>query len=261
MPLSRLGASPQARAQRGVRGRLVAQLDPALLGVGGRRCVRAARADHVLPVRLADAAARPAAALVPLGPAPRAAVPAAARRVRARGGGRAALPAAAAGVALAKAAAIKVLVQPLSRSSARIDWVMQVDLKASSALPQAIVSMVTNKIGGSVLALLLREAQKVAKEAAREAATAAGDERAAEQGGPRGERVLAPPRGEAGGVRRDGAADRDVLRVHRPRQRGGLEDIHLFYYIQSTCPITRAWVVDNLGALGQSSTAHPGPGN
>ena len=46
-------------------------------------------------------------------------------------------------MALAKAAAIKVLVQTLSRSSARIDWVMQVDLKASSALPQAIVSMVT----------------------------------------------------------------------------------------------------------------------
>ena len=92
-------------------------------------------------------------------------------------GAGARLPAAAAGVALAEAAAIKVLVQPLSRSSARIDWVMQVDLKASSALPQAIVSMVINKIGGSVLALLLREAQKVAKEAAREAATAAGDER------------------------------------------------------------------------------------
>ena len=52
-------------------------------------------------------------------------------------GADARLPAAAAGVALAEAAAIKVLVQPLSRSSARIDWVMQVDLKASSALPQA----------------------------------------------------------------------------------------------------------------------------
>jgi len=50
-------------------------------------------------------------------------------------GPTAARPASAAGVALAEFGAIKILVEPKSRSRARIQVLMHVDLKASS-LPQ-----------------------------------------------------------------------------------------------------------------------------
>ena len=40
---------------------------------------------------------------------------------------------------------------------------MNIDLKAAS-VPQPIISMVTKKIAGAILSLLLREAQKVGKE-------------------------------------------------------------------------------------------------
>ena len=72
-------------------------------------------------------------------------------------------PASAAGVALAEFKAIKVVVRPRTATSAQIRWVMHVDLKAN--VPQPIISMVTKKIAGAILSLLLREAQKVSKDA------------------------------------------------------------------------------------------------
>ena len=48
---------------------------------------------------------------------------------------------------------------PHTRESCRIQWVTNVDLKAN--MPQALVSMVTKKIAGAIVSLLVREAQKV----------------------------------------------------------------------------------------------------
>jgi hypothetical protein len=70
-------------------------------------------------------------------------------------------------VTLAEFRAIKMLVRPRTGASAAIRLVINVDLKAS--VPQTIISMVTKKIAGAVLANLIREAQRVAKEAARDA--------------------------------------------------------------------------------------------
>ena len=44
---------------------------------------------------------------------------------------------------------------------------MNVDLKAPN-LPQPIISMVTKKIAGAILSLLMREAQRLSKEASPE---------------------------------------------------------------------------------------------
>ena len=69
-------------------------------------------------------------------------------------------PASATGTTLADFRAIKVLITPRTRESARIQWVTNVDLKGGN-MPQALVSMVTKKIAGSIVSLLVREAQKV----------------------------------------------------------------------------------------------------
>ncbi len=90
-------------------------------------------------------------------------------------------PAAAEGVTLADFRAIKLLVTPRTRTSARIQWVTNVDLKAKS-MPSSMVSMVTKKIAGSIITALVREAQKVSRDAARDAdaaQTAAADGSAA----------------------------------------------------------------------------------
>jgi len=77
-------------------------------------------------------------------------------------------PAGASGVTLAEFRAIKVLVRPRSSATARIRCVLNLDLKVS-ALPQAIISMVTKKIAGAVLSSLMREAQKLSRECGRDA--------------------------------------------------------------------------------------------
>jgi len=90
-------------------------------------------------------------------------------------------PAAAEGVTLADFRAIKLLVTPRTRTSARIQWVTNVDLKAKS-MPSSMVSMVIKKIAGSIITALVREAQKVSRDAARDAdaaQTAAADGSAA----------------------------------------------------------------------------------
>ena len=69
-------------------------------------------------------------------------------------------PAGATDVRLADFRAIKVLLTPMTKTSCRIQWVTNVDLQAPS-MPQALVSMVTKKIAGSIVSLLVREAQKV----------------------------------------------------------------------------------------------------
>ena len=61
---------------------------------------------------------------------------------------------------------IKILITPRTRTSAEIRWITNVDLKAN--VPQAIISMVTKKIAGAILSLLMREAQKVSREAGRD---------------------------------------------------------------------------------------------
>jgi len=78
-------------------------------------------------------------------------------------------PPSAQGVALAEFKAIKVVVRPRTATSASIRWVMNLDLKAN--MPQPIISMVTKKIAGAILSLLLREAQRVT--AAKEGGAAA----------------------------------------------------------------------------------------
>ena len=82
-------------------------------------------------------------------------------------------PPSAQGVTLAEFKAIKVVVRPRTATSASIRWVMNLDLKAN--MPQPIISMVTKKIAGAILSLLLREAQRVtaAKEGGGAAAAAA----------------------------------------------------------------------------------------
>jgi len=83
------------------------------------------------------------------------------------------VPPSAAGIKLAEFRCIKVLITPLTKSSCRIRWVSHVDLKAGS-LPQALVSMVTKKVAGSLLSTLVREAQKATNlEAEAEASGAA----------------------------------------------------------------------------------------
>ena len=74
---------------------------------------------------------------------------------------------------LAEFKAIKVVVRPRTTTSAQIRWVMNVDLKAPN-LPQSIISMVTKKIAGAILSLLLREAQRLTKEAEAQAEAEAG---------------------------------------------------------------------------------------
>jgi hypothetical protein len=69
------------------------------------------------------------------------------------------VPASAEGIKLASFKCIKVLIHPLTKTSCRVRWVSHVDLKAGS-LPQTLVSMVTNKVAGSLLSTLMREAQK-----------------------------------------------------------------------------------------------------
>ena len=69
------------------------------------------------------------------------------------------VPASAEGIKLASFKCIKVLIYPLTKTSCRVRWVSHVDLKAGS-LPQTLVSMVTNKVAGSLLSTLMREAQK-----------------------------------------------------------------------------------------------------
>ena len=69
------------------------------------------------------------------------------------------VPASAEGIKLASFKCIMVLIYPLTKTSCRVRWVSHVDLKAGS-LPQTLVSMVTNKVAGSLLSTLMREAQK-----------------------------------------------------------------------------------------------------
>ena len=57
--------------------------------------------------------------------------------------------------------------RPRTTTSAQIRWVMHVDLKAPN-LPQPIISMVTKKIAGAILSLLMREAQRLSKAASPE---------------------------------------------------------------------------------------------
>ena len=81
-------------------------------------------------------------------------------------------PANAQATTLADFRAIKVLITPRTREACRIQWVTNVDLKVSN-MPQALVSMVTKKIAGSIVSLLVREAQKVSSiEAEAEASNA-----------------------------------------------------------------------------------------
>ena len=64
-----------------------------------------------------------------------------------------------------------MLITPRTRTRCTIQWVTNVDLKAN--MPQALVSMVTKKIAGSIVSLLVREAQKVSSiEAEAEASNA-----------------------------------------------------------------------------------------
>ena len=69
-------------------------------------------------------------------------------------------PPSAAGIKLADFRAIKVLITPRTPTSVDIRWVTNVDLNAGS-LPQALVSMVTKKVAGSIVTTLMREAQKI----------------------------------------------------------------------------------------------------
>jgi hypothetical protein len=75
-------------------------------------------------------------------------------------------PAAATNVAMAEFRAIKVLVRPRTDTLARVQLVANVDLHAK--MPQALVSMVTKKIAGALLPMLMREAQRVSATAAAE---------------------------------------------------------------------------------------------
>lgn len=85
------------------------------------------------------------------------------------------LPPAAAGVALADFRAVKILISPRARRAARIRWVANVDLRVPS-MPSSMVTTVTKKIGGAILNLLVREAQKATREAdAENAGHAAGE--------------------------------------------------------------------------------------
>ena len=69
-------------------------------------------------------------------------------------------PSSAHDVRLADFRAIKVLITPRTRSSCRIEWITNVDLRAPN-MPQTLVSMVTKKLAGAIVSLLVREAQKV----------------------------------------------------------------------------------------------------
>jgi len=81
-------------------------------------------------------------------------------------------PQSAQGIKLADFRCIKVLIHPLTKTSCRIRWVTNVDLKAGS-LPQTLVSMVTKKVAGSLLSTLVREAQKATTIEAEAAASGA----------------------------------------------------------------------------------------
>ena len=67
--------------------------------------------------------------------------------------------------------AVKVLITPRTPTSCRIRWVTNVDLKAS--MPQAMLSMVTKKIAGAIVSLLVRESQKVTATEAEASGTSA----------------------------------------------------------------------------------------
>ncbi|KAL1504384.1 hypothetical protein AB1Y20_010790 [Prymnesium parvum] len=58
--------------------------------------------------------------------------------------------------------AIKVLLRPLTRTSARIRCVANIDLKAN--VPQSMMSIVTKKVAGAILSQLAREAQRVTRD-------------------------------------------------------------------------------------------------
>jgi len=79
------------------------------------------------------------------------------------------LPAAANGSTVADFRAIKVLLRPRTPTSAQIRWLVNVDLKAK--LPQTLISMVTKKVAGAILSLLVREAQKVSAASHKEGTT------------------------------------------------------------------------------------------
>ena len=52
-----------------------------------------------------------------------------------------------------------MLLRPRTPTSAQIRWLVNVDLKAK--LPQTLITMVTKKVAGNILSLLVREARKV----------------------------------------------------------------------------------------------------
>ena len=81
-------------------------------------------------------------------------------------------PASAGGVSLCEVRCLKALVSPRTATSASVQWVLNVDLKAK--MPAALVSMVTKKIAGAILPLLAREAQKLSTLDAEAEPTAAG---------------------------------------------------------------------------------------
>ena len=70
-------------------------------------------------------------------------------------------PPSAASVSLCDVRCLKALITPRTKASARVQWVLNVDLKAPSKMPSALVTMVTKKITGAILPLIGREAQKL----------------------------------------------------------------------------------------------------
>ena len=68
-------------------------------------------------------------------------------------------PASAASVSLCEVRCLKALISPRTSTSAHVQWVLNVDLKAK--MPAALVSMVTKKVVGAILPMLAKEAQKL----------------------------------------------------------------------------------------------------